>query len=87
MSSKWITILEAVAFCVTALLYFIVSIKGNNTKGNKWAQILLIYANIVVFWISKRLSTAIFFVFVAAVVIFNLNKAKKNERRNKGYSS
>lgn len=84
MSSKWITIIEACVFCITAVLYFIVSHKGKDTKSNKWAQILLIYANIGVFWISKRLSAVVFFAFVAAVVLFNLNKAKRNERRNKG---
>lgn len=87
MSSKWLTIIEAVAFCLTAVLYFVISCKSKDSKNGKLAQIILIYANIGVFWISKRLSAIVFFAFVAAVVLFNLNKAKRNERRNKGLIS
>jgi hypothetical protein len=83
MSSKWITIFEVCLFALTAASYFIVAHKSKNTKGGKWAQILLIYANIGVLGVCRKLSAAMVFVFVAAVVLFNLNKAKRNERRNK----
>lgn len=87
MTSKWITIVEFCVFILTAAIYFIVAHKSRDTKNSKLAQILLLYANIAVLGFCKRLSATIVFVFVAAVVLFNLNKAKKNERRNKGYSS
>lgn len=87
MSSKWITILEMCLFVLTASAYFIVAHKAKNTKSGKWAQILLIYANIGVLGMCRKLSAAMVFVFVAAVVLFNLNKAKRNERRNKGFIS
>ncbi len=84
MSSKWVTILEMCLFIITASCYFIAAHKLKDTKSGKWAQVLLIYANIGVLSFCRKLSALMVFVFVAAVVLFNLNKAKRNERRNKG---
>lgn len=85
MSNKWLTIIQGGSFIIMAALYFYAASGKKNCKKIKMAEILLLYANTFVFAFSKMLSSAVFFIFIAAVVLFNIDKVKRNERRNKGY--
>ena len=84
--SQYMCIVQVVLFCFLALSYFFIATR-KETKWTKIFEIASLYAITLMFAFSQKVTTIMFLVFSAMVILFNLNRQKGNERRIKGFNS
>ena len=80
-------IMQICIFVMLTAAYFLLENYKLSTKWKGITQVAFLYGVTLLFFFTKFIETITWFIIVGGIMLFNILKSYRNERRIKGFNS